>query len=755
MRRRPLAALLGAVFALMGFAASAEVIRGIEIKGNRALEEETIKAIIISKEGEEYSADRVIEDIHALYASGFIRDVVVEKRYSESRFLPGIILTYTIKEKPIIRDVKNEGTKGLNEDDLKNIVTVKPRSVYDPSQLREVKEKLLAEYAKRGYFMARVDVVVEEVGPNLVDVTFQVDEGKKPTVKQIEFFGNEAMSDRKLRGRMMTKPEGIFTAKKYNSEDFQRDLYVLDFFYDDNGYLEAGLAQPERLLTEDREQVMLGVGIEEGPQYRVGEIKVVGDLLIPEADLQKGFLLKSGEIFRKSLLIRDQQHLLDLYGTEGYALCEAEPELNLKREERIVDLTWHIRKGTKVYIDRIEVSGNEKTHDKVVRREMELKEGQLFSTADARLSESRVRQLGYFSDVQIIPRPGPEPNRINLEVAVKERQSGSFTAGAGVSTASEYFISLQYQQQNFLGRGTNLSVNALISDKTQTGSVSYADPYFLDSDWYLGVDLFSQEIYQVQFVDKRRGGSLTVGRRIPHLENVRFYATYAYVVTNLQSYQSTATIYKKQPDNTDIGSLTLTLDHNALNNNLDPSDGTRLTGSVETAGYDIFGGSNDYIKTSVEGYYFLPVYGRTYCDFHARFRWMSYNQGDSLLISERYFQGGSRSLRGFEVASVSPMFREDNGDLTPIGGNKDALMSFEFIAPISEEMGMKAVIFYDVGNVYNDNEDMDLNYLLKDWGFGLRWMSPMGPLRFELAFPIDPRKDDKSQQFVFSVGSFL
>ncbi|HUT51973.1 MAG TPA: BamA/TamA family outer membrane protein, partial [bacterium] len=307
----------------------------------------------------------------------------------------------------------------------------------------------------------------------------------------------------------------------------------------------------------------------------------------------------------------------------------------------------------------------------------------------------------------------------------------------------------------FLGRGTNLSLNALISDKTQTGSVSYADPYFLDSDWYLGVDLFSQEIYQVQFVDKRRGGSLTVGRRIPHLENVRFYATYAYVVTNLQSYQSTATIYKKQPDNTDIGSLTLTLDHNALNNNLDPSDGTRLTGSVETAGYDIFGGSNDYIKTSVEGYYFLPVYGRTYCDFHARFRWMSYNQGDSLLISERYFQGGSRSLRGFEVASVSPMFREDNGDLTPIGGNKDALMSFEFIAPISEEMGMKAVIFYDVGNVYNDNEDMDLNYLLKDWGFGLRWMSPMGPLRFELAFPIDPRKDDKSQQFVFSVGSFL
>jgi outer membrane protein insertion porin family len=753
--RMPLATALGVFFWVMGAAAFAEVIRGIEVKGNQALDEDTIKSLLLSKEGQEYSPDRVIEDIHALYASGFIQDAQVEKRYSQSMLLPGVVLTYIIKEKPLIHEVKHEGTKGLNEDDLKNIITVKPRSVYDPAKLRDIREKLLEEYAKKGYFMARVDVLVEEAGPNQVDVTFKVEEGKKPTVKEIRFFGNTEMTDRKLRQHMSTRQEGIFTARKYSQEDFQRDLYVLDFYYDDNGYLEAGLAQPEKEITEDRERIILGIGIEEGPQYRTGGIKVAGDLLLPEEELKKGFLLKSGEIFRKSLLIRDQQYLLDLYGTEGYALCEAEPEFNLKREEKIVDLTWHIRKGSKVYIEKIEVKGNEKTYDKVVRRELLLKEGQLFSTADARGSEARVKQLGYFSDVQIIPRPGSSPDRINLDVAVKEKQSGSFTAGAGVSTASEYFISLQYQQQNFLGQGIDLSVSALLSDKTQTGTLRYADPYFLDSNWYLGVDLFSQEIYQVKFVDRRQGGDVTLGRRIPHLDNMRFYATYSYIVTNLESYSSSATIYRKQPSNTSIGSLTLTLDNNALNNYLDPSDGSRLTGTVEMAGYNLFGGSNDFIKTSLEGYYFTPIYAKTYFGFHARLRWMSYNQGDSLLISERYFQGGSRSLRGYEVASVSPMFREDNGDLTPIGGNKDALFTFEYIVPVSEEMGMKAVFFYDAGNVYNDNEDMDFNYLLKDWGFGLRWLSPMGPLRFELAFPIDPRKDDKTQQFVFAVGSFL
>lgn len=734
-------------------AARAEVITSIEIKGNRALAEETVRSLIGSKVGDTYSPDRVSDDVRAIYASGFVKDVVVEREFVSG----GITLAYTIVEKPIVREVKFEGNKAINEDDLKGIVDIKPRSVYDPAKLAEIKSKLLSEYAKRGHLMARVDIEVRPAGPNQVDLIFKIDEGKKPVVSQVEIYGNEAIDDRKLKQRMVTKAEGPFTAKPYGQEDFLRDLYVLDFYYQDNGYIEAQLSNPEKLLTPDRQNILLGVGVSEGPQYRVGKISVQGDLLVPEADLLKRFQLRPGEIFRRSLFLRDRQFLIDHYGAQGYALAEIEPELKPDREKRIVDIVWHARKGSKVYIQRITITGNAKTYDKVIRRELTLKEGQLYSTYEARRSEARVNQLGYFSEVQIIPRPAAEPNRVNVEVAVKEKRSGSLTAGAGVSTASEYFFSLQYQQQNFLGMGTDLSLQAMVSDHTQTYYIRYADPYFLDSNWHLGVNLFSNEMYQVRFVDQRRGGSITLGRRVPHTDNLRVYAMYAYQVTNLESFMGSSSIYRKQPADSAIGSLTLTLDWNALNNYIDPSDGARLTAEVEIAGQGLFGGNNDFIKTRLEALAFQPVYKGTYLAGRARLRFMDFNDGDNLLISERFFQGGPRSLRGYEVASVSPYFPEDDGDFTPIGGNKDALFTAEFIVPLSLEMGMKAAVFYDLGYVWNDNEDMDLlgGDMLSDWGFGLRWMSPMGPLRFELAFPLEQRKQDDPQQFIFTVGTFF
>ena len=732
--------------------ARAEVITKIEIKGNQALEEETIRSLIGSKVGDAYDPDRISEDIRTLYASGFVTDVTVDREFVEG----GIALTYTIVEKPIVRTVKFEGNKAINDDDLKGIINIKPHSVYDPARVTEIKTKLLEEYAKRGNLMARVEIEVRPVGSNQVDLIFKINEGKKPVVSQVEIFGNEAIPDRKLKSHIATHAEGPFTAKNYSAEDFQRDTYILDFYYQDNGYIESAFSSPEKLISPDRQNVMLGIGVTEGPQYRVGIISVQGDLLVPEAELKKRFLLKSGDIFRRSLFIKDRQFLLDHYGNQGYALAEIEPELKPDKGTLLVDVIWHVRKGSKVYIQRIYVTGNAKTYDKVIRRELTIKEGQLYSTAEARRSEARVNQLGYFSEVLITPRPSEEPNRVNVEVAVKEKRSGALTAGAGVSTASEYFFQLQYQQQNFLGMGTDMSMQAMVSAHTQTYSIRYADPYFLDSNWHLGVDLFSNELYQVQFVDKRQGGSITLGRRIPHTDYLRFYAMYAYQVTNLESFQSSSSIYRQQPANNTVSSMTMTVDWNALNNYLDPTDGSRLTAEVEVAGSGLFGGESNFIKTRLEALAFQPVYKGSYIAGRARRRFMKFNQGDELLISERYFLGGPRSLRGYEVSSVSPMFPEDDGNFTPIGGNKDALFTAEFIVPLSAEMGMKAALFYDIGNVWNDNEDMNLlGDMFSDWGFGLRWLSPMGPLRFELAFPLDQRKQDKSQQFIFTVGTFF
>jgi outer membrane protein insertion porin family len=749
---RPFVLFIAATLMLAAGPAWAEVVSKIVITGNRALEVETIKSLLESKEGQEFTPGKVSKDVRALYASGFIQDVVVEKSDSESG--TGYVLTYFIKEKPIVNDIRFEGNKKLSKDELKKINDIKPRSAFNPSKVREVRGKILDEYSKQGYFMAEVEVEIAEVAPNLVDIIFHMQEGKKPTVKEIKFFGNEKMSDRKLRGRMSTKQEGMFSGKKYSKEDFRRDQLILDFYYDDNGYIEATFDPTQRMLTEDREHVVLGLGIVEGQQYRVGVIKVEGDLLVPEEKLKKEFLLRSGEVFRKSLFLRDQQFLLNHYGDQGYALCEIDPEVKLHKDTRLVDLTWHIRKGTKVYIERIDVKGNDKTYDKVVRRELDIKEGQLFSTSGMRESEKHVKRLGYFSDVQVVPKPGSEPNRIKLDVALKEQSSGAFIFGAGVTTAEEYFFSLQYQQRNFLGLGLDMSAQAMISTKTQNYYLRWADPYFLDTSWYLGLEAYSAEEYYVSFIDKRTGGTATLGRKLPHLENTRFYLTYSYQSVDLKGFKQN-TIYAKQPASTDIGRLGLTFDHNTLNNMMDPTEGARQRLRVEFAGYGVFGGSHDFIKTELDTWNFEPIFQGTYLGIHTRWRVMSYDRSDALLISERYFQGGAKSMRGYEIASISPMFREDNGKYTPIGGNKDVLISLDYIIPISPEMGMKLDLFYDLGQVYNDYEPMDLRDLRADWGFGLKWNSPMGPLTIGIGFPIKSRTDDKSQQFVFSVGTIF
>jgi outer membrane protein insertion porin family len=745
---RRLAWLATAMAMLLAPRAWAEPVVKIVIVGNKALETDTVKSLLETREGQEYRVEKVSADIRALFASGYIQDVVVEKTDAPGG---GYILTYYIGEKPIINDVKFEGSKKLSQDELKKLNDIKTRSAYSPAKVREVRNKVLDEFAKQGYFMATVEVEVREVAPDLVDIIFTLAEGKKPSVREIRFFGNHALSDRKLRGRMSTKQEGFLMGKKYSKEDFDRDQLILDYYYDDNGYLEAGLDPAQREITEDREHVILGIGVSEGKQYRVGEVKLEGDLIISEDEIKAGFLLKPGDVFRKSLFLRDHQYLLDRYGDEGYALCEVEPEVKLNRDEQLADIVWHIRKGTKVYIERIEVKGNEKTYDKVVRRELEIKEGQLYTTSGVRQSESQVKRLGYFSDVQIIPRPGSEPNRINLDVAVKEQSSGSLVFGAGVTTASEYFFSLQYNQKNFLGQGLDFSVQAMVSNKTQNYYLHYADPYFLDSNWYLGIDAYSSQEYYVEFINERTGGSLTMGRKLPHLPNFRFYATYSYEVSGLTGFESSS-IYSHQPAHADIGRISLVIDHNTLNNMLDPSAGSRQRLEVQFAG-GVFGGSHKFTKTELDTYNFFPIYEGTYFSVHSRWRYMGYNQGSQLLISERYFQGGSKSMRGYEVASVSPFFREDNGDDTPIGGNKDVLFNFDLVIPLSEELGMKLDLFYDMGQVYNDFEPFDLAQLRSDWGVGIKWNSPMGPLTLGVGFPIKPRANDRSQQFVFSIGA--
>jgi outer membrane protein insertion porin family len=740
--------------------ARAEVIKKILIEGNRAIEEETIRSYLLSKEGDEFSPEMVTKDIKAIYSSGFVSDVQVDKTWHGDGPGSGVVLTYRIVEKPIVDEIKFEGNNKLKKEDLETAVSIKSHSIYDRSKVKEAEQIIMNEYNKKGMFLTEVSSRLEpaeEKGvlrSGYVDVVFEVVEYKKPTVQQVEFFGNENLKDRDLGRVMKTRQDSaMFVSGKYLREDFLQDLYNLSYYYQDNGYLESKFEEPERFLTPDLRHVIISISVEEGLQYRVGLIRVKGDLLAEEDEFKENFELKEGEIFRKSLLVKDIQYLTDFYGDFGYALVNIDEDLDLDREGQLVNITYDISKGRKVYLEEIKVTGNRRTYDKVIRRELTFSEGQLFSTRQMRKSQSRVKRLGFFSDIQFVPRPAEEEDTMNLEIAVKEKPFGTLSAGAGYSSLERFFFNAQYQQYNFLGLGQSLSFMVQAGGLTENYFVEFKDPYFLDSPWYMGVYLFATEKRFLDFVRESTGAQLTLGRRLPHTEYTRLFLTYAYKGSSLEGYEDRYSIYRRQPDPSLTGSMKLRIQRNALDNVLDPTEGTYLAPSVEVAGHGIFGGENDFVKTEIDGRYLRHLFKNTYCHIHGEMGYLDFADDEELLITERYFLGGIHSLRGFEYGSVSPRFEDDSGDLIRIGGNKMMYYNFEYIIPISKQMGFKLVLFYDMGNVYNDNEGMDFRDMRHDYGFGIRWMSPMGPLRFEMGYPLDPEKDEEMQVFNFAIGT--
>ncbi len=740
----------------------AEVIKQIVITGNRALEEETLRSYLVTEEGNEFSVDRVSRDIKAIYSSGFVSDVQVEKSWFGEGPGSGLVLTYRIVEKPMVDDVRFEGNNKVKSEDLEAAVGIRSHAVYDPKRLKEAEQVIRREYEKKGMFLTEVSSrkePAEEKGrikPGYIDVVFEIEEYKKPTVKDVRFFGNEALKDRELRRVMKTKTDWyMFTSKPYHQEDFLMDLYQISYYYQDQGYLESHIEEPERFLSPDLRHVIIGIGVQEGEQYQVGAIRVKGELLATEDEFKEKFKLKQGDVFKKSLLIRDIRYLTDFYGDQGYALVDIGEDLELVQQERVVNVTYDIRKGKKVYLEEIKMTGNEKTYDKVIRRELTMAEGQLFSTRELRRSQARVTRLGYFSDVQFVPRPASEEDRMNLEIAVKEKPAGALMAGAGYSSLEEFFFNAQYQQNNFLGRGQSVSFTIQTGGWTENYFLKFDDPYFLDSPWHLGVNLFSTQRRFLDFTRESAGGTMTIGRRLPHTEYTRTYITYSYSSSSLGHLGETSSIYRRQPDPSLTGSLRLFLKRNAVDNVLDPTKGSYFGTSVEVAGYGIFGGENDFVKSEMEARYFQPIFKGTYCALRGKIGYLGFADAEKLLITERYFMGGIHSLRGYDWGSISPRFEEDSGSLTRIGGNKKVLLNLEYIIPISTQMGFKAVLFYDLGNVYNDYEDFDLRNLRRDYGFGIRWMSPMGPMRFEMGYPIDPHEGERTEVFNFAIGTIF
>jgi outer membrane protein insertion porin family len=768
-------------------ALAAPTVQDIRIVGNRRVEPDAIANAISLKKGAPYDAKKVQADVRALMKLGLFSDVEVDREGTKD----APILVYRVTERPALREWRVEGNEEFSKKDLEETVTLKPGQLVDPAAVQKDVKKIQEKYVEKGYYLAEVSSRLEDKPDNQVDVVFAVKEQAKVQVKEVRFIGNAHLSTDELHRVMQTR-EGSFLsflsdAGTYREEALQRDVQAVQALYLDRGYVTIKVGTPSVSLSPDRRFIYVTIPVEEGEQYTIGKISFEGQLLDQEPTLRKILKTRSGELFNRSDVAADLFAMGDVYKDLGHAYVNVTPLTNTDPARRIVDLTFDVQPGKVVTFERIEIVGNEKTRDKVIRRELRIFEGERFSGTGMKQSKQRVTALGFFETADITTKPGSADDRIVATIEVKERPTGTFQLGAGFSSYENFILTGQISQQNFFGWGQTLSLQVQWSKIRQLGQIQFVEPYFLDTRWTFAFDVYMTEGIYTTFTRKSVGGSLTWGYELSglerwwafarRLEDLRLFATYTNERVDVTATELNTTSRANFKSGT-TSSLRLSLQWDKRDNRLFPTNGFFLSGSAEfappaLAPTSVFGHEvNLFTRYAVDARAYRPIWkglvARGKLTLGLIHEW---DAAHPIPISEMFYVGGINSVRGYRYLSVAPRESVRAGD-TPdsatreivIGGDKQLILNFELEFPLFGEAGIKGVVFYDLGNAFGPGKysDPDVPYsLYKSMGFGLRWFSPIGPLRFEWGFPLNRRKDrlgnyiDQPLDFQFTIGNFF
>lgn len=779
------AALALASLATSALAAEPVVVADVKVEGNRRVEVDTIKATVTRK-GALYDTRRVEADVRALMKLGFFSDVVVEVEGDERH----PVLVYKVTERPTVREATIVGNDELSKEDLKDSVEVKPFTILDLVAVKKDVKKIQEKYVEKGYYLADVAYKLEGLPDNQVAIRYTVDEKAKVLVKEIRFHGNQRLSSAELRGVMLTQEGGLLSilgsAGTFREDMFQRDLAAIGMAYMDQGFVNVKVGKPSIGLSPDRRFLFVSIPIEEGEQYSIGKVIFTGELLGEEPLLRRILLTRTKALFSRSKVGQDLFAIGDIFKDRGFAYANVTPQTQVDDKARTIDLSFDVQPGIKCRFERIEVVGNDKTRDKVVRRELRIYEGESFSGVAMRTSKGRVMALGFFETVEITSKKGSAEDLVVAMVEVKEKATGSFQLGAGFSSYENFILTGQISQHNFFGWGQTLSLQIQWSSIRQLGQVQFVEPYFLDTRWTFAFDVYATESFYTSFNRRAVGGNTTWGYELSglapvwsfarHLEDMRVFGTYTneYVsVTGEAQY----VLYNQYRSGT-TSSVRFSWQWDKRDNRIFPTSGFFLTASAEyappfLAPSAIFGQKvNLFSRYTVDARIYRPlVFGlvaRAKLTLGVLRNWDSEH---TVPISENYYAGGINSVRGYRMLSISPTERVPSNPLDPLaslatiatGGNKQAVLNLELEFPLIPAAGIKGVVFADAGNVFAAGswKDPSVPYsLYKSWGLGFRWFSPMGPLRFEWGIPLNRRTVngvylDQPVDFQFTIGNFF
>lgn len=736
--------------------AEGEKLVEIRIQGNRRIESAAIMNVIKMRAGDILYNDKTDTDIRAIYKLGHFQNVEAVQEESEK----GTVLIYSVQEKAIVRNITFEGNKEITTDKLKEALEFRHNSVFSSKDLTRSVAKIKKMYGDEGYYLADVQTEIKQSSPSDIAVTFKVSEGEKILIKEIRFDGNKAFSSGKLKGLMETKEKWFMSwltgAGTYKEEVLKNDALLLSDFYLNNGYVNIKVGEPVVKINEAAKALDVAIVISEGEQYRIGEIGFKGELLDPAADLRKKLKSEPGEIFNRSILRTDIGVLTDVYGDKGYAFATINPLTRMDNEKKTIDMTLDIETGEQVSIERINIGGNPKTRDKVIRREMRITENGLFSATGLKRSKQNLMNLGFFEEANIATAKGSASNKLSINVDVKEKPTGTFSIGGGYSSLDGFIGQGSVQQSNFLGLGLKANLSASFGGSSQTYALGLTDPYFLDTRWTLGGDIYRSERDYIDYTRRLVGADIKGG--YPISDSIGTFMMYKYEVKNIFGPSSAyEALNVTDPGNYPLGETTTSsifgsITHNNTDYRLDPTTGTINSLSGEYAG---LGGDNKYARFIMDNTIFHPLYKRLVVSTKLTLGYIR-EVGPLIPIDEKFYLGGIYSLRGYKSRTVSPTTSGSDGSIIYLGGNKEIIGNIEVTFPLLTDVGLKGVVFFDYGNSFTDKSSV-FDSMLTSYGFGVRWASPIGPLRLEYGIPINPRSliDSSGGRLEFSIGTMF
>ncbi|WP_374334672.1 outer membrane protein assembly factor BamA [Leeia sp.] len=763
IKQKTLAVALLAAFAAPAWALEPFVVKDIRVEGLQRTEVGTIFTYLPVKVGETFDDSKASAAVKALYGTGFFKDVRLEVEDN--------VLVVTLVERPSIAQINITGAKEFNADQLKKAMKgagLAESLIFDKSLLDQAEQELKRQYFNRGKYSVDIKTSVTPLERNRVAVNFDISEGVVARIKRISIVGNQAFSEDDLIDEMRLSTSGWMTwlskADQYSKQKLEADLETLRSYYQNQGYLEFNVDSTQVNISPDKEDIYITVNVTEGKQYKVGELKLAGELLVPEEELRKLIQLAPGDVFNRDKLVSSNSAMADRLSNDGYAFANVNAVPQLDRDKQTASFTFYVDPGRKVYVRRINISGNTRTKDEVIRREMRQMENASYDGDKVKRSRNRVDNLGYFTEVGLdTPAVPGTTDQVDVEVKVKEKPSGNIQFGVGYGQTEGVVIQAGITQSNIFGTGKYVSASINTSKSQRGFNLSYTDPYFTVDGLSLGYDLYvnnakPEKIDTGKYVMATAGIGARLGMPISEEDVINFGLTFdqTKLTSDPVSGSPIANAFIKQNGNrirTVIGSASWASD--TRDSAVAPNEGRYQSATFETG----VGTKVPYYKLGYQYQQFFPLSREVTLMLNGEIAMGKATGGKDLPFYRNYFAGGVGSVRGFDGSSLGP--RDSTG--SSIGGDKRLVLNAEMFFPfpgMKHDRTLRLSAFLDAGNVFGPNDvsglasnKFSLGELRASVGVGLSWISPLGPLKFSMAQPIRKKSGDRKQRFQFQIGS--